>query len=123
MDLTSIKKEVDECIKISNDKKITPLNSEGLIKITPQEFLELTEKQNLIHTDNLESKIEYIYKVSLNLFILYIYNIVGWYYFCVFLAYKSWTGFTDFGQLTNSTGIIHLIYYLFNFYYILIKQL
>jgi len=75
--LTSIKKEVDECIKISNDKKITPLNSEGLIKITPQEFLELTEKQNLIHTDNLESKIEYIYKVSLNLFILYIYNIVG----------------------------------------------
>ncbi|XP_026806117.1 uncharacterized protein LOC113549143 [Rhopalosiphum maidis] len=63
MDLISIQKEVDQCIKISNDKKITPLNNEGSIKMTPQEFLELTEKQNLIHTDNLEFKLEYIYKL------------------------------------------------------------
>jgi len=72
MDLISIQKEVDQCIKISNDKKITPLNNEGSIKMTPQEFLELTEKQNLIHTDNLEFKLEYIHKVNLNLFRLYI---------------------------------------------------
>ncbi|KAE9540992.1 hypothetical protein AGLY_004237 [Aphis glycines] len=63
MDLISIKKEVDYCIKISNDKKITPLNNEGSIKMTPQEFFELTEKQNLIHTNNLESKLEYIHKL------------------------------------------------------------
>ncbi|XP_060834860.1 uncharacterized protein LOC132917893 [Rhopalosiphum padi] len=63
MDLISIQKEVDQCIKISNDKKITPLNNEGSIKMTPQEFLELTEKQNLIHTDNLEFKLEYIHKL------------------------------------------------------------
>jgi len=65
MDLTSIKKEVDQCIKISNNKNIIPLINEGSIKITPQEFLELTEKQNLIHTDNLESKVEYIHKVNI----------------------------------------------------------
>lgn len=63
MDLISIKKEVDYCIKISNEKKITPLNNEGSIKMTPQEFFELTEKQNLIHTYNLESKLEYIHKL------------------------------------------------------------
>ncbi|XP_025208070.1 uncharacterized protein LOC112603615 [Melanaphis sacchari] len=63
MDLISIKKEVDQCIEISNNKKITPLNNEGSIKMTPQEFLELTEKQNLIHTDNLESKLEHIHKL------------------------------------------------------------
>jgi len=68
MDLISIKKEVDNCIKISNDKKIAPLNNEGSIKMTPQEFFELTEKQNLIHTNNLESKLEYIHKVNFNLF-------------------------------------------------------
>ncbi|KAL5235997.1 hypothetical protein ACI65C_003407 [Semiaphis heraclei] len=61
MDLISIKKEVDQCIKISNN--ITPLINEGSIKMTSQEFLELTEKQNLIHTDNLESKVEYIHKL------------------------------------------------------------
>ncbi|KAF0773879.1 Uncharacterized protein FWK35_00008152 [Aphis craccivora] len=63
MDLISIKKEVDYCIKISNEKKITPLNNEGSIKMSPQEFFELTEKQNLIHTYNLESKLEYIHKL------------------------------------------------------------
>uniref|UniRef100_A0A2S2PMF2 Uncharacterized protein n=1 Tax=Schizaphis graminum TaxID=13262 RepID=A0A2S2PMF2_SCHGA len=63
MDLTSIQKEVDQCIKISNEKKITPLNNEGSIKMTPQEFLELTEKQNLIHNDNLEFKLECIHKL------------------------------------------------------------
>lgn len=68
MDLISIKKEVDRCIKISNDKKITPLNNKGSIKMTPEEFFELTEKQNLIHTNNLESKLEYIHKVNFNLF-------------------------------------------------------
>jgi len=73
MDLISIKKEVDYCIKISNEKKITPLNNEGSIKMSPQEFFELTEKQNLIHTYNLESKLEYIHKVSFNLFKLTIF--------------------------------------------------
>jgi len=69
MDLISIKKEVDQCIKISNNKNIiTPLNNEGAIKISTQEFLELIDKQNLIHSDNLESKIEYIYKVNIHLF-------------------------------------------------------
>lgn len=66
MDLISIKKEVDQCIKISNN--ITPLINEGSIKMTSQEFLELTEKQNLIHTDNLESKVEYIHKVNIHYF-------------------------------------------------------
>lgn len=62
MDLKSVKKEVDQCIEISK-KNVTSLNNEGLIKMTPQEFLELTEKQNLVHIDNLESKIEYIHKL------------------------------------------------------------
>ncbi|KAL4089926.1 hypothetical protein QTP88_024859 [Uroleucon formosanum] len=63
MDLISVKKEVDQCIQISNNKNITPLNNEGLIKMTTQEFLELIDKKKLIHTDNLESKIEYIHKL------------------------------------------------------------
>ncbi|XP_001946929.2 uncharacterized protein LOC100162461 [Acyrthosiphon pisum] len=63
MDLTSIKKEVDQCIKISNNKNITPLSNEGAIKISTQEFLEIIDKRNLIHSDNLESKIEDIYKL------------------------------------------------------------
>jgi len=77
MDLISIKKEFDECIKISNNKNITPLMNEGSMKMTPQEFLELTEKRNLIHTDNLESKVEYIQKVSINSFRLCSKNYVG----------------------------------------------
>lgn len=73
----SIKKEVDQCIKISNNKNITPLINKNSIKMTSQEFLELTEKQNLIHTDNLESKIEHIHKVNINLFRLCNNNIMG----------------------------------------------
>lgn len=72
MDLISVKKEVDQCIQISNNKNITPLNNEGLIKMTTQEFLELIDKKKLIHTDNLESKIEYIHKVNINLFRLFV---------------------------------------------------
>jgi len=72
MDLISIKKEVDQCIKISNNKNITPLSNEGSIKISTQEFLELIDKKNLIHSDNLESKIEYIHKVIIHLFRLFV---------------------------------------------------
>lgn len=72
MDFISIKKEIDQCNKISNDTKITQLNNERSIKMNPQEFLDLIEKQNLIHTHNLESKLEDIHKVSLKLFRLYV---------------------------------------------------
>lgn len=72
MDLISVKKEVDQCIQISNNKNITPLNNEGLIKMTTQEFLELIDKKKLIHNDNLETKIEYIHKVNINLFRLFV---------------------------------------------------
>ncbi|XP_025410733.1 uncharacterized protein LOC112683795 isoform X2 [Sipha flava] len=63
MDLISIKKDIEEYIKISTDNKITSLNSEQPVKMSPQQFLELTMKQNLIHTDNFESKIEDIAKL------------------------------------------------------------
>jgi len=72
MDLISIKEEVDQCIKISNNKNIIQLNDDDSIKITTQEFLELIDKQNLIHSDDLESKIEYIHKVNINLFRLFV---------------------------------------------------
>jgi ribonucleotide reductase beta subunit family protein with ferritin-like domain len=65
MDLIAIKKDIEEYIKISTDNKITSLNSEQPVKMSPQQFLELTMKQNLIHTDNFESKIEDIAKVHI----------------------------------------------------------
>lgn len=63
MDLISIKKDIEEYIKISNDNKITSLDGEQSVKMSPQQFLELTMKHNLIHNDNFESKIEEITKV------------------------------------------------------------
>lgn len=63
MDLISIKREIEEYTKISNENKITLLNSEQLVKMSPQQFVEFTMKHDLIHTDDFQSKIDSIAKV------------------------------------------------------------
>lgn len=63
--MISIKEELDEYIKISNDNKITLLNSEKSVKLSPQQFIEQTMKHNLIHNFNFESKIDEIAKVCI----------------------------------------------------------
>lgn len=69
MDLASIEREIDEYIKIANENKVISTISEQSIKMSPQEFIEFTKTQNLTHT-NIELKVEEIYKVYFNYFVL-----------------------------------------------------
>lgn len=70
MDLISIKKEIDQYIQISNENKRILSNSKQPNRITPHEFIEITKNKNLMSTNYLESKVENIYKVLFNSFLL-----------------------------------------------------
>lgn len=68
MDLALVKKEIGEYIKISNENKVILPDSEQSIKMSPQEFIKFTKTQNLTQ-NNLELKVEEIYKVNFNYFV------------------------------------------------------
>jgi len=69
MDLALVKREIEEYIKISNENKVILPNSEQSIKMSPQEFIKFTKTQDLTQ-NNLELKVEEIYKVNFNYFVL-----------------------------------------------------
>jgi len=68
MDLALVKREIEEYIKISNENKIILPNSEQSIKMSPQEFINVTKTLNLTQ-NNLELKVEEIYKVNFIYFV------------------------------------------------------
>jgi len=71
MDLKSVKHEIDQYIKISNENKIVLSNNKESIKMFSQELVKRIKEQNLIQYDFLESKVEdickvcYIYKLNI----------------------------------------------------------
>lgn len=71
MDVVSIKKEIDRYVQISNDNKLlSNINNDNVVRMSPEEFLERTEQLDLIPAGYIESKVENIYKVNWNAFIV-----------------------------------------------------
>lgn len=68
MDVASIKKDIDRYVQISKDNKLLSTinndDSDDLVRISPEEFLERTKQLDLIPADYIESKVENIYKVN-----------------------------------------------------------
>jgi len=67
--MPSVRREIEEYIKIANENKVISLTSEQSIKMSLQECIEFTKTQNLTRT-NLELKVEEIYKVYFNYFVV-----------------------------------------------------
>lgn len=70
MDLASIKNEIDEFVKISNENTIDLSNIKPLIEKSIPNLVELEKEENMIQSEYFESKINDIYKVESNLFTL-----------------------------------------------------
>lgn len=72
MDVVSIKKEIDQYVQISKDNKLlSTINNDNSVRMSPQEFLEHTKQLDLIPSGFIESKVENIYKVNVNVFLEY----------------------------------------------------
>lgn len=70
MDLVSIKHEIDQFVKVSNENVIDLSNIKPLIQKSIPNLVELKKEENMIQSDCFESKINDIYKVELILFII-----------------------------------------------------
>lgn len=70
MDLASIKNEIDQFVKVSNENMIDLSNIKPLIQKSIPNLVELKKEENLIQSEYFESKINDMYKVELILFII-----------------------------------------------------
>lgn len=70
MDLVSIKHEIDQFVKVSNENMIDLSNIKPLIQKSIPNLVELKKEENMDQSDCFESKINDIYKVEFILFII-----------------------------------------------------
>lgn len=66
MDLTTIKKEIDQYIEISHENNIImPISDQPIKIITPQKLVDTAKKQNWDRCDHFQSKVKDINEVIL----------------------------------------------------------